>query len=349
MAETSKAALTLERAETPPAWIPASPQEWAEWIESHNEAYAMRWRTLFHVLGGTDLLPQPRVISVQTTGDEHYRSEGRLRQSEHHCYFCYTLSGAGRFKDGNGEQRVARGQGFLMEIDDPQVQYYYAPEEGEAWRFLAFEFDGLPSKSMVRGLTERFGGCFTLDPQTPVLCRLLAYAPKAYHPSERLESPGEAFHGIADINLADGAELVTELLITLASTASAVWETDREAALVRQALTIIADNAQAGLRVTELAEKLGISREHLARTFRRQLGRSPSQIIRERQTHSACVMLKQTDLTVREIATRLGYGDDTNFIHAFRQMTQMTPHQFRRQGSLSSWFHSSTSRLPLLG
>ncbi len=95
------------------------------------------------------------------------------------------------------------------------------------------------------------------------------------------------------------------------------------------------------LSVSMLASRLGVGREQLARSFQKCLGWPPQQIIREMKMRRASFLLKDTDLPVMQIAERLGYSDQTNFIRAFRAVLGTTPHEFRRHGTipLLSSFH----------
>ena len=43
-----------------------------------------------------------------------YYSNGSLRTSDDHCYFCYSLSGAGTFWDAKGVHPLPAGRGFLV-------------------------------------------------------------------------------------------------------------------------------------------------------------------------------------------------------------------------------------------
>jgi AraC-like DNA-binding protein len=69
------------------------------------------------------------------------------------------------------------------------------------------------------------------------------------------------------------------------------------------------------------------------RTLRRKLsieGTSYKTLINETRVQLAKKYLRETGLTVDEIASRLGYSDASNFRHAFRRLTGMTPIDFRR-------------------
>lgn len=69
------------------------------------------------------------------------------------------------------------------------------------------------------------------------------------------------------------------------------------------------------------------------RTLRRRLaaqGMSYQDILNELRYERARFFLLQTQLSIHEVADRLGYSDASNFGHAFRQWSGMSPRQFRR-------------------
>jgi AraC-like DNA-binding protein len=75
-------------------------------------------------------------------------------------------------------------------------------------------------------------------------------------------------------------------------------------------------------------EQLGIS----ARTLRRKLtseGTSYQSLLDETRLGLAKKYLRETELTMDEIASRLDYSDASNFRHAFRRWTDMTPMEYR--------------------
>ena len=68
------------------------------------------------------------------------------------------------------------------------------------------------------------------------------------------------------------------------------------------------------------------------RTLRRKLGTEGTSykvLMNETRVQLAKRYLRETGLTVDEIASRLGYSDASNFRHAFRRLTGMTPIDFR--------------------
>jgi AraC-like DNA-binding protein len=83
------------------------------------------------------------------------------------------------------------------------------------------------------------------------------------------------------------------------------------------------------LTLDELAQRMSVS----ARTLKRKLaehGTSYSQLLDDQRREKALLLLRSLDLSVDEIADRLGYSDSANFTRAFRRWTGKTPNAFRR-------------------
>lgn len=83
--------------------------------------------------------------------------------------------------------------------------------------------------------------------------------------------------------------------------------------------------------VTDYAGLLSVSPNHLNKVVKARTGRSPSVWIDERIVLEAKVWLYQSDLTVAQIATELGFDDQANFGKLFRKYAQVSPSAFRNQ------------------
>lgn len=78
-----------------------------------------------------------------------------------------------------------------------------------------------------------------------------------------------------------------------------------------------------------LAERLGVSRPHLAATFRRTTGRTLHDYLTERRIARARELLHHSELNVGEVASRLGFKTIHHFSRVFKQETGQSPRQFR--------------------
>ncbi|MFC8124157.1 AraC family transcriptional regulator [Streptomyces sp. NPDC057302] len=84
--------------------------------------------------------------------------------------------------------------------------------------------------------------------------------------------------------------------------------------------------------VRACAERLGVSVSYLSEAVRASTGRTPGELIRQARVHEAKRLLLRTELSVRQVAARVGFGDPAYFCRFFRRETGASPGDFRRGG-----------------
>lgn len=87
----------------------------------------------------------------------------------------------------------------------------------------------------------------------------------------------------------------------------------------------------ADLSVTNIAEKLGVSADHLGRTFRRATGETLLAHIARRRIHVACELLAEPGRTIAEVSRLCGIDDPAYFSRTFRRLTGCDPRSYRRR------------------
>lgn len=83
--------------------------------------------------------------------------------------------------------------------------------------------------------------------------------------------------------------------------------------------------------VAELARAVGTSASVLRERFQRKLGKSPSRYLTGWRLQLAARQLEETDKTVLEIATDVGYESEAAFNRAFKREVGMPPGRYRRR------------------
>lgn len=99
--------------------------------------------------------------------------------------------------------------------------------------------------------------------------------------------------------------------------------------LVRDAYRLIHEHVGAGINVDELVRRMHVSRRTLESRFRDILGNTPGHFIRRTRIQLVKRLLRETTLSIPEIAERSGFGSAEALIRAFKRETQATPTQFR--------------------
>ncbi len=81
--------------------------------------------------------------------------------------------------------------------------------------------------------------------------------------------------------------------------------------------------------VDALATQLDVNRSTLFRHFRNTYGISPKQYIERRRFRKACALLRETSLSIKEIAVTCGFMDSCYFSRAFQKRFGRPPGQWR--------------------
>ncbi len=81
--------------------------------------------------------------------------------------------------------------------------------------------------------------------------------------------------------------------------------------------------------IAEVARVVGVHPVHLSRVFRRHVGMSPADYLRQRRLEQARALLRFTARPLSDIALTCGFSDQSHFSNAFRAAHGMTPSRFR--------------------
>lgn len=95
--------------------------------------------------------------------------------------------------------------------------------------------------------------------------------------------------------------------------------------------TVMATFDDPSLTLETIANTLYISKSHLSRLFKKLVGESFSDYLRQVRMDQACRLLRETKMSTEDIVFRCGLRDMQSFYRNFHTMTGMTPHQYRTE------------------
>ncbi len=100
--------------------------------------------------------------------------------------------------------------------------------------------------------------------------------------------------------------------------------------LLERQFPIESNQQRIGLRTAkDYADRLSVHVNHLNKVLKENTGRTTTEVIGNRITQEAKILLKQTNWTISEIAYCLGFEEVAHFSNFFRKQTQITPNSFR--------------------
>lgn len=85
----------------------------------------------------------------------------------------------------------------------------------------------------------------------------------------------------------------------------------------------------AGWTIEKMAKSVYLTRSHFSVHYRSQFGITPSEDLKRFVMNKAKELLSEGDLSIGEIAEKLGYSNSENFIRAFKKSEGITPLKYR--------------------
>ncbi len=83
------------------------------------------------------------------------------------------------------------------------------------------------------------------------------------------------------------------------------------------------------ISLRHVAYEFNYTREYLARYFKKHMGMSMQEYINNMKMAKARELLSRADLSVKEIASALGFQDDKYFLKLFKRYEKITPREYR--------------------
>jgi AraC-like DNA-binding protein len=229
----------------------------------------------------------------------------------------YISNGSGKFESKlDSSAAIGAGHAFLL---FPGVWHRYVPDPDTGWHEHWIGFDGETAR---RWLRHKF-----ISTKNPVL-KINAEDTVLATFSRVMQSIRANRPALQQILAGATANLLG--LFYSAQQAQPAAETQNSNA-IEIAITRIQNEFGRELDMKALARELGVGYSWLRHTFTAHTGLSPHQYLLEFRLVSARTLLAETQLSIKEIATQTGFGDEFYFSRLFRQKLNLTPSQWRNR------------------
>ena len=124
---------------------------------------------------------------------------------------------------------------------------------------------------------------------------------------------------------------LANICLELASNAAQFWLPHGRSPELSIAMDYILQNLQNTLQVDGIAQRVNLSKRTLARRFVEEANITCGQFIHHARMMRAIELLAEQNTSVIEVAYAVGFQSISAFNSAFRNFTQETPSQYRRQ------------------
>ena len=110
---------------------------------------------------------------------------------------------------------------------------------------------------------------------------------------------------------------------------SALRRQHAETGKLRELSAFIVEHLDAALSVERLAKSVALSPRSLTRHCRERFGMTPAELVRRHRLEEAQRLLESTELPMKSIAARAGFGDASAMWRAFTDLLGVTPGVYR--------------------
>lgn len=227
----------------------------------------------------------------------------------------FTLSGCGILEVGNKKFECRPGTAFLYSDSDPQVAYYVPECSKKRWHFIWINFTGESSENLIREINSAYGYFFA-NPN-PALEKIL---------TDYLQYSGATLF----ISQLEGAKIFFDLINELCLPEGSVHNYRSSKSICQEVKNEIASAFYESVSTASLARRIGVSREHMSRIFRKETGNTLRNFRAEQRLGDATQLLLKSNCSCKEIAQYCNYGSYSSFYRAFTAVYHISPEAFRK-------------------
>lgn len=234
-----------------------------------------------------------------------------------HYLIHYVHSGKGIFQVGSKVYHLKEGQGFLI---CPGVVTYYQADSEDPWTYSWVGFHGLKAELYLKHAN--------LSQENPIF---------TYDRDDFIENCFQQI--MATKKMARGRELrLLALLYLFLSQLIEVNGTrrfvdsglEKQELYVKKVLEFIEMNYSRRITVSYIARHIGLDRSYLGTIFKKRLNCSLKDYIINYRVSKACELMKNTGLSIGDIARSVGYDDPLLFSKIFKKIKNASPREFRK-------------------
>ena len=236
--------------------------------------------------------------------------------ARNHYLFHYIIAGRGVLQANEKEYEVGPGHGFLVV---PGQITTYRSDQADPWEYTWLEFDGLRAHESLH--LAGVGG------SQPI------YTARSAAAGRRLQDEMLYIVNHSDaspIHLIAHGYLFLDQLVQ----SSANRQEGRERRLrdfyIKEALVFIDRNYQRDISIEEIAAVCGLNRSYFGKVFRDSVGESPQAYLLHYRMARAAQLLKETRMSIGEIAAQVSYPNQLHFSRAFKNVHGVSPREYRQ-------------------
>lgn len=231
----------------------------------------------------------------------------------------YIASGEGRYIVGNREYAVKKGDLVICNADTLHGEAPFQKHEMQTYccALSGINFDNLPQGYIIR---QEQRPIMTLSEYTQLVEQMMISLYKFYQDNDKIFCQQMAITLLM---------LIVKLLVEHGQDSKFVIEQKNEY-LIRKLTSYLDENYTEDISLEKLSRVMHISVSHISHLFKRETGLSPMQFVIHRRIGEAQSLLAETNIPIKEIEERLGFGSSCHLTAMFKKYVGLSPREYRK-------------------
>lgn len=233
-----------------------------------------------------------------------------------HYIIHYILDGKGEFAANNNTYKLGPKEGFLIR---PGETTFYKADDKEPWIYMWVGFNGLKAETYLKYANlDNDNLVFKYDKDNLLKKYILEILSlNIMNHSNELKIEGFLY-------------LFLGTLIENNKCKNSINTYSLSEDYINQSIEYINNNYSSNIRVTDIANHVGLNRSYFSNLFTKTLGISPQEYLLSLRMEKACILLVNLQLSIGEIARQVGYSDQLNFSKIFKKTKGVSPKLYRQ-------------------
>ena len=231
----------------------------------------------------------------------------------------YILSGKGMYEADGKRYHLKKHDAFII---FPDEYTFYKADDQDPWTYIWIGFGGIKAETSLSyaSLSKENRTC-RFDCEN-ILVKCI-----------------KGMLGASKLTYANDLKRESYLLMFLSSLINEKHGTNGHHSIhdypfqvyVEHALEFIEHNYEKDIKVSDIANYIGIDRSYLTNIFKKSMNTSPQQYLVNYRLDKACGLLKTTSLPVNLVAAKVGYDNPLSFSKVFKLFYNMSPTAYREK------------------
>lgn len=229
----------------------------------------------------------------------------------------YIIAGEGSYTVNNKTYKLKENQGFLIR---PGTVTYYEADKDNPWSYMWIGFNGVKAETYLNyanlneeNLIFEYSKDDTLK---EYISEMLKLNEMDYSNELKLE-------GLLYLFMSKLVETRKEVFNQKSYKSAELY--------LEKSIEFIENNYSNNIKINDIASYIGINRSYLTHIFKKNINISPQDFLVNYKIDKACSLLQNTDLSIKVVATSIGYSDPLTFSKIFKKVKGESPKIYREK------------------